>query len=57
MHLKYQKHTNGEVWRIIWDFERGWFSGRKIVNRTILAQDIIDDVTNEHSKQMKGGKM
>jgi len=57
MHLKYQKHANGEVWRVIWDFERGWFSGRKIVNRTILAQDIIDDVTNEHSKQMKGGKM
>jgi len=43
MNLKYIKHENGEVWRVMIAFDRGWFQGKRIVNKTKLAEDWIEE--------------
>jgi len=50
MNLSYYKHADGEVWRVVTAFDRGWFNGKRIVSKTKLAQDFIDEVIKEENK-------
>jgi len=53
MNLKYIKHANGEVWRVITAFDRGWFKGTRIVLKTKLAQEWINEVKIENEQNNK----